>query len=75
MFGQVIVMRLFRDWQVLTQMCGNKFMVLTVAPPLVVSREQIDRFAYAITDVVRLMHSPGEFWTQALGLARRAVNI
>ena len=75
MFGQVIVMGLFRDWQVLTQMCGNKFMVLTVAPPLVVSREQIDRFACAITDVVRLLHCPGEFWTQAPGLAKRALNV
>ena len=75
MFGQVIVMRLFRDWQILTQMCGNNFMVLKVAPPLIVTREHIDRFTDAIAEVVELMHSPGEFWTEALGLARRAVNV
>lgn len=75
MFGQVIVMRLFRDWNILTQMCGNNFLVLKVAPPLVVTREEIDRFVEAITAVVKLMHSPGSFWGEALGLARRAANV
>jgi ornithine--oxo-acid transaminase len=74
MFGQVIVMRLFRDWDILTQMCGNNFMVLKVAPPLVVTRQQIDHFVTAIGSVVELMHAPGAFWSEALGLARRAVN-
>jgi len=37
MFGQVLVMRLFRDHGILTQICGNNFMVLKVAPPLVTS--------------------------------------
>src|SRR5882724_4202251 len=37
MFGQVLVMRLFRDKNVLTQICGNNFMVLKAAPPLVVN--------------------------------------
>ncbi len=34
MFGQIVVMRLFRDSGFLTQICGNKFKVLKVAPPL-----------------------------------------
>jgi len=32
MFGQILVMRLFRNGGVLTQICGNDFMVLKVAP-------------------------------------------
>jgi ornithine--oxo-acid transaminase len=75
MFGQVIVMRLFRDWNILTQMCGNNFMVLKLAPPLVATREQIDRAVEAVAAVVELMHSPGVFWSEALGLARRAANV
>lgn len=75
MFGQVIVMRLFRDWDILTQMCGNNFMVLKVAPPLIVTRQQIDRCVEAISAVVELMHSPGVFWSEAIGLARRAANV
>lgn len=72
MFGQIIVMRLFRDSGFLTQICGNNFMVLKVAPPLVVSQAQLDMFVAAIRDVVELAHSPGAFWSEALGLARRA---
>ncbi|HEX4750832.1 MAG TPA: aspartate aminotransferase family protein [Bryobacteraceae bacterium] len=75
MFGQVLVMRMFRDHGILAQICGNNFSVLKAAPPLLVTREQIDEFVVAIGAVVELAHSPGAFWTEALGLARRAANI
>jgi ornithine--oxo-acid transaminase len=75
MFGQMVVMRLFREQQVLTQICGNHFMVLKVAPPLVVTTQQIDRFVESTRQVVDLVHTSGAFWTDALALARRAVNI
>ena len=74
MFGQILVMRLFRDHGILTQICGNDFMVLKVAPPLVVSEAQVDEFVLAIRSVVELAHSSSSFWSEALGLARRAVN-
>jgi ornithine--oxo-acid transaminase len=72
MFGRIVVMRLFRDSGFLTQICGNNFMVLKVAPPLVVTDAQLDAFVRAVHDVVVLAHSPGAFWSEALGLARRA---
>ena len=72
MFGQIVVMRLFRDSGFLTQICGNNFRVLKVAPPLVVTDSQLDQFVQAIQNVVELAHSPGAFWSEALGLARRA---
>ncbi len=75
MFGQVIVMRMFRDWRILTQICGNNFMVLKAAPPLVATEEQLDRFVEAITAVVETMHTSSSFWTEALALAGRAVNL
>src|ERR1700693_6214609 len=74
MFGQIVVMRLFRDSGFLTQICGNNFMVLKVAPPLVVTDGQLDAFVRAVHDVVVLAHSPGAFWSEALGLARRAFS-
>ncbi len=74
MFGQVVVMRLFRDKSMLTQVCGNHFMTLKAAPPLIVEEPQIDRFVRAVTVVVELMHSSGAFWSEALGLARRALG-
>jgi ornithine--oxo-acid transaminase len=73
MFGQILVMRLFRDSGILTQICGNNFMVLKVAPPLVVTSSQIAEFVTAVREVVELAHHPGPFWSEALGLARRAV--
>ena len=72
MFGQVAVMRLFRDKGILTQMCGNNFMVLKAAPPLVVSESQIDTYVTAVHDTVDLMHGSASFWTEAIGLAKRA---
>lgn len=75
MFGQIVVMRMFRDKGILTQICGNNFMVLKVAPPLVVTEGEIEEFVAAIRDVVNDMHSSPSFWTEALGLAKRAVNI
>jgi ornithine--oxo-acid transaminase len=75
MFGQIIVMRLFRDSGILTQICGNNFMVLKVAPPLVVTDDQIDEFVSAIHQVVEAAHSSSAFWSEALGLARRAIHI
>jgi ornithine--oxo-acid transaminase len=74
MFGQILVMRLFHDGGILTQICGNDFMVLKVAPPLVVTQPQIKEFISAVQNMVELAHHPGSFWSQALGLARRAIS-
>jgi ornithine--oxo-acid transaminase len=72
MFGQIVVMRLFRDFEFLTQICGNNFMALKVAPSLAVTDERLDAFVLPIRDVVEIAHSPGAFWSEAWGLARRA---
>jgi acetylornithine/succinyldiaminopimelate/putrescine aminotransferase len=50
-------------------------MVLKAAPPLVVSETQLHEFVAAIRDVAELADSSAVFWTEALALARRAVNI
>ena len=75
MFGQIIVGKLFREHNFLTQMCGNNFMVLKAAPPLMVSEEQIAVFVGAVKTVVDEVHSSSSFWMDALHLARQAVRI
>ena len=75
MFGQMLVMNLFRKKGILTQMCGNNFQVLKVAPPLVVTDGQVDEFVSKLAEVVESIHASTTFWTEALGLARRVVNI
>ena len=74
MFGQIVVMRMFRDHGILTQICGNNFIVLKVAPPLVVTEDQIEEFVGAVREVVELMHSSPSFWSEALGLAKRSIS-
>jgi len=75
MFGQMLVMRLFRQEKILTQICGNNFMVLKSAPPLIAEEKHIERFVSALTTVVDDMHNSTAFWTESLGLARRAMNV
>ena len=75
MFGQALVRHLFRESNVLTQICGNNFMVLKVAPPLVVTRSHIDEFVAAIQKATAWMHSSGAFWSEALALGAKAINI
>ena len=74
MFGQVLVMRLFRDKNLLTQICGNNFMVLKVAPALTVNEQQAEEFVDALAEVVNLMHSGGSFWSEPLGMVRRIIR-
>ena len=74
MFGQMVVMNLF-ERGILTQMCGNNFMVLKVAPPLVVEEQELDEFVEKFTEVVEMAHASGSFWSDAMGMARRAMGI
>jgi ornithine--oxo-acid transaminase len=73
-FGQIVVMRMFRDHGILNQVCGNEFMVLKISPPLMINDEQLDRFVFAIEKVVNSMHTSSSFWTEALGIAQRVVG-
>ena len=75
MFGQVIVMRMFREKNILTQICGNNFMVLKAAPPLMVSESELDEFVTALRDVVELADTSAMFWSESLELAMRATSI
>lgn len=75
MFGQMIVSELFRRENVLTQMCGNNFMVLKVAPPLTIPEPHLERFMDAMERTVERVHSGTSFWTGSLSMVRRAVGI
>jgi hypothetical protein len=50
-------------------------MVIKAAPPLTLSEEHADQFVSAAGSVVNAMHHSTSFRTEALGLARRAINI
>jgi len=75
MFGQILVMRMYRDHGILTQICGNNFLVLKVVPPLNADESSLDTFISAITDVLEAVHSSKQFWQDALELAARTIRI
>lgn len=75
MFGQMLVMRLFQHHDILSQMCGNNFMVLKVAPPLVITEPQLEQYLDAIEAVMETVHSSSSFWSDAINMAQRAARI
>jgi ornithine--oxo-acid transaminase len=68
-------MRLFQHHNILCQMCGNNFMVLKIAPPLVITESQINQYLDAIEAVMETVHSSASFWSDAIQLAQRAIRI
>jgi ornithine--oxo-acid transaminase len=75
LFGQALVSKLFNEAGILTQICGNHFMVLKVAPPLVVSEQQVEEFIVGVRRTVEEFHSSKRFWSENLELAGRAIRV
>ncbi len=75
MFGQILVMNLYCEKGILTQICGNHFMVLKVAPPLTSSPEQLDYFVKSIAEIAEVVHGSGGFWADAIAMMRNTVHV
>jgi hypothetical protein len=45
------------------------------APPLIIDESGLDRFRQSLATLVDQMHSSAGFWTEALGMARRVIDI
>ncbi|MFQ5670624.1 MAG: aspartate aminotransferase family protein [Acidobacteriota bacterium] len=75
MFGQMLVSDLFRRENILTQTCGNNFMVLKAAPPLTTHEDHLQAFVDALERTVRRIHAGTGFWRQGLGMIPRALRI
>jgi ornithine--oxo-acid transaminase len=58
----------------LTQICGNNFKVLKVAPALTVAEERLKKFVSALGELVESMHHGGRFRSEPLGMARRIIG-
>jgi ornithine--oxo-acid transaminase len=75
MFGQVLVMRLFRDRGIYSQICGNHFLVLKASPALNVDAAAVAAYVDGLEAIVALMHGSPGFWAEALGMARRVLDV
>lgn len=74
LFGQMIVRSLFNDQKILCQMAGNEYHVIKSMPPLIVSQEQIIRYADAMESVCEMVVSDkAKFWSQGLQIGAKAV--
>jgi ornithine--oxo-acid transaminase len=71
LFGQILVMHLFRDHRILSQVCGNDFMVLKISPPLMIDDAQLDRFVSSLEQTVDLIHNSSSFWSEAIKIGQR----
>jgi ornithine--oxo-acid transaminase len=73
LFGQMIVKTLFEQEKILSQMAGNNFMVIKSLPPLVITEEQIVKYAASLERVCSLVENEKTaFWTQGLKIAAKA---
>jgi len=71
LFGQVVVMHLFRDHGILSQVCGNDFMVLKVSPPLTIGDAQLERFVSALEQTLDSVHNSSSFWVEPIKVGQR----
>lgn len=75
LFGQMVVRQLFKESKILTQMCGNEYLVVKAIPPLVVTEQQIDSYVEAIDKLFHGIESGGSnFWSQGIAIGKKAVG-
>lgn len=75
LFGQAIVIPLFSDHRILTQVAGHDMDVIKLIPPLVLTDGDVNRFLEAFEKVIQRSHAfPGPIWEVTRRLARFAVK-
>lgn len=52
LFAQLVIVPLFRDHRILTQVAGHHMNVIKALPPLVIEEEELRRFAAALQEVL-----------------------
>ena len=75
LFAQLIVIPLFRDHHMLTQVAGNASHVVKMIPPLTLSSENVSEIVAAYAEVVEATHRvPGAIWDLGKTLASAAMR-
>jgi ornithine--oxo-acid transaminase len=73
--AQLLVVPLFRDHRILTQVAGHHMNVVKALPPLVIAEEEIDRFAEALDQAIGRFESLGRSMARlTLGMAWRGLR-
>lgn len=75
LFGQMIVVPLFTDYKILTQVAGHDTTTVKLLPPLVIGKEDADYFISAFDKVTEACHRfPGGAWKVGKTLAKQAMR-
>ncbi len=75
LFGQMIVVPLFTDHRILSQVPGHNMDVVKILPPLMISRKEADHFVNAMDQVLAACHKfPGSAWEVGYTLAKQALK-
>jgi ornithine--oxo-acid transaminase len=76
LFAQMVTVPLFRDHRILTQVAGHHMNVIKALPPLIISDDELRRFATALEDVLANpeRHLFRSYAALGLGLGRRSLT-
>lgn len=75
LFGQMVIKTLFEQGQVLSQMAGNDYMTIKSLPPLIISEQQVLKYAAAFEQVCYMLtHEKTKFWAQGLSIAGKVLK-
>lgn len=75
LFCQLIVIPLFRDFRMLTQVAGPNCHVIKLIPPITLTEQDIEDTANAFEQVVALAHRfPGAVWDLGKTLAKHSLS-
>jgi ornithine--oxo-acid transaminase len=75
LFCQSILVPLIMDHHILAQVAGHGKDIIKLIPPLVIDRQDVDRFIGAFDQVLAAAHSfPGPIWEVGSRLARTALR-
>jgi ornithine--oxo-acid transaminase len=75
LFAQMLVMPLYSEFRILTEVAGANIEVIKLIPPLVISEAQVDRFVDALSTVLRAAgRFPGGIWTEGMKLVKQAMT-
>ena len=75
-FAQLVVVPLFRDHRILIQVAGHRMNVVRAMPPLVLSEDDVERFALALDGVIaEAQKLPRSMMRFAIDAARAAGRV
>ncbi len=75
LFGQMIVVPLFTEHRILSQVAGHHMDVIKLIPPLMISQKEADYFVSAMDQVLAACHKfPGSAWEVGYTLAKQALK-